>query len=116
MIWTAQSAAVGAKAGVYEKGKSGLISSLNSASDAVQADLVGSLQARMDILMAEAEDLAGTAGAGSSSRPALLSQPHTDLTLPLPARVFFPVKVLSCANACMLPYCLSCTLELIRFL
>ena len=51
----------------------------------------------MDILTAEAEELAGSAEADHFSRPPLLAppsaQPGCNIVLPLPARVFFPVQV-----------------------
>lgn len=73
---------------------------------AVQADLIGSLQARVDLLLAEADDLlsAGGTAALASSKPAMLtppsSQPDAHITLRLPARVFFPVKVHTFSRPC----------------
>ncbi|KAL3139847.1 hypothetical protein ABBQ38_004145 [Trebouxia sp. C0009 RCD-2024] len=71
---------------------------LAAAVDFLKADLIGSLQARVDLLLAEADDLlsAGGTAALASSKPAMLtppsSQPDAHITLRLPARVFFPVK------------------------
>lgn len=63
----------------------------------VQADLIGSLQARVDLLTAEAEDMAGGAAPPAPSTPPLLTppsaQPGAHTVLRLPARVFFPVQV-----------------------
>ena len=61
-----------------------------------QADLVSSLQARLDIIMAEAEEVVGSSEAGDA-RHAILqytSESSTYITLCLPTRVFFPVQVL----------------------
>lgn len=60
-----------------------------------QADLVASLHTRLDILMGEAEELAGSSGA-DNTKPALLaptSQAAADLTLTLPTRVLFQIQV-----------------------
>lgn len=60
----------------------------------MQADLIGSLQARVDLLMAEADEL--LAGGVSAPPPMLTppsAQPDPHIIVPLPARVFFPVQV-----------------------
>ena len=65
----------------------------------MQADLIGSLQARVDLLMAEADELlaGGVTAAAASARPPMLTppsaQPNAHVVVPLPARVFFPVQV-----------------------
>jgi hypothetical protein len=61
-----------------------------------QADLVSSLQARLDIIMAEAEEVLESSEAGGA-RHAILqstSESSTYISLRLPTRVFFPVQVL----------------------
>ena len=69
------------------------------AAGVVQDDLIGSLQARVDLLMAEADELlAGDVTAAPlSARPPMLTPPSAQLDahiiVPLPARVFFPVQV-----------------------
>lgn len=69
------------------------------AAGGMQADLIGSLQARVDLLMAEADELlAGNVSAASvSGRPPILTppsaQPDPHIIVPLPARVFFLVQV-----------------------
>ncbi|KAL3154262.1 hypothetical protein ABBQ32_013758 [Trebouxia sp. C0010 RCD-2024] len=71
---------------------------LAAAVDLLKADLIGSLQARVDLLLAEADEYlaAGATAALASSKPAMLAppsaQPDAHITLRLPARVFFPVK------------------------
>lgn len=69
------------------------------AAGVMQADLIGSLQARVDLLMAEADELlAGDVTAAPvSAQPPMLTppsaQPDAPIIVPLPARVFFPVQV-----------------------
>lgn len=62
----------------------------------MQADLVGSLQARLDILMAEAEQDGQTTE--SDSQPSWLSSSPglSASSIQLPLRVFFPAKVRIC--------------------
>ena len=77
-------------------------------SGVVQADLIGSLQARVDLLMAEADELlvGGVTSAAVSARPPMLTTPSAEpdahVVVPLPARVFFPVQVhaMSAFNTC----------------
>lgn len=67
---------------------------LSTAVDLLKADLVSSLQARLDIIMAEAEEVAGSSEA-DDARHAILqytSESSTYITLCLPTRVFFPVQ------------------------
>ena len=65
----------------------------------LQADLIGSLQARVDLLMAEADELlaGGVTSALVSARPPIFTppsaQPDAHIVVPLPARVFFPLQV-----------------------
>lgn len=61
-----------------------------------QADLVSSLQARLDIIMAEAEEVLESSEAGGARHAILTptSESSTYITLRLPTRVFFPVQVL----------------------
>ncbi len=61
-----------------------------------QADLVSSLQARLDIIMAEAEEVLES-NEGGGARHVILqptSESSTYISLRLPTRVFFPVQVL----------------------
>lgn len=61
-----------------------------------QADLVSSLQARLDVLMGEAEQASESNEAGGAKHAILqsTSQSSTYISLRLPTRVFFPVQVL----------------------
>ena len=65
----------------------------------MQADLIASLHARVDLLMAEADELlvGGVTSAVVSARPPMCTppsaQPDAHVVVPLPARVFFPVQV-----------------------
>lgn len=61
-----------------------------------QADLVSSLQARLDIIMAEAEEALKSTEAGGARHAILQSTAgsSTYITLRLPTRVFFLVQVL----------------------
>lgn len=68
--------------------------SVAAAVEMLKADLVASLHARLDILMGEAEELAGSRN-GDNTKPALLaptSQAAADLTLTLPTRVLFQIQ------------------------
>ncbi|DBA99770.1 TPA: hypothetical protein ACH3X3_012314 [Trebouxia sp. C0006] len=67
---------------------------LSTAVDLLKADLVSSLQARLDIIMAEAEEVLESSEAGGA-RHAILqstSESSTYISLRLPTRVFFPVQ------------------------
>ncbi|DBB06564.1 TPA: hypothetical protein ACH3X1_012103 [Trebouxia sp. C0004] len=67
---------------------------LSTAVDLLKADLVSSLQTRLDILMAEAEEVSESNEAGGA-RHAILqstSESSTYISLRLPTRVFFPVQ------------------------
>lgn len=61
-----------------------------------QADLVSSLQARLDIIMAEAEEALESNKAGGAKHAILqsTSESSTYISLRLPTRIFFPVQVL----------------------
>ena len=70
----------------------------------VQADLVASLQARMDIVMAEAEGSEGSSDAVDAHHPLLMPAAHAtaNVTIPMPCQLSFSAQPVNFLRLCIL--------------